>query len=144
MRHLIASETETPIGRLRIVHDEDCLYGLSLPRGWPELRGYLERRFGELSFRSSSGTVKISQELDAYFDGDLEALQRIKVDPGGSAFQSRVWKELRRIRAGRTRSYSELAQSIGRLTAVRAVAHANARNPIAVVIPCHRVIHADG
>jgi methylated-DNA-[protein]-cysteine S-methyltransferase len=80
----------------------------------------------------------------AYFGGELRALDAIEVDPGGSPFQREVWKALRTIGAGETRSYQELASAVGRPSASRAVARANATNPIPVVIPCHRVIHSDG
>ena len=68
----------------------------------------------------------------------------IPVDVHGTAFQARVWNALREIPAGQTRTYSEVAAAIGRPSAVRAVAHACASNPVALAIPCHRVIRADG
>jgi methylated-DNA-[protein]-cysteine S-methyltransferase len=74
----------------------------------------------------------------------MAALDAIEVDTGGTPFQQRVWQELRRIPAGSTRSYSEVARAIGRPSAVRAVAAANGANPVSIVIPCHRVIGADG
>jgi methylated-DNA-[protein]-cysteine S-methyltransferase len=79
-----------------------------------------------------------------YLQGDLRALDAIEVDPAGTPFQQRVWTALRRIPVGATISYADLANAIGQPTAVRAVARANALNPIALVIPCHRVIGSDG
>jgi methylated-DNA-[protein]-cysteine S-methyltransferase len=104
----------------------------------------MERRFGRLRLERVDDAGEPSRQLEAYFQGDLQALERIPVDPGGTPFQQEVWSALQRIAVGRTLSYTELAQRVGRPTASRAVATANAQNPIAVVIPCHRVIHAGG
>jgi methylated-DNA-[protein]-cysteine S-methyltransferase len=82
--------------------------------------------------------------LAAYFGGDLSALDRLTVDPMGTPFQLRVWNALRSIGAGRTASYKEIANAIGAPTAVRAVGAANGANPIAIVVPCHRIIGAGG
>jgi methylated-DNA-[protein]-cysteine S-methyltransferase len=86
----------------------------------------------------------IAARIRAYFAGDLHALDDIPVAPAGTPFQLRVWAALRRIGAGETRSYQELAASIDAPTASRAVGAANGRNPISLVVPCHRVIAADG
>ena len=74
----------------------------------------------------------------------MAAIDDIPVETGGSPFQQKVWHTLRKIPAGQTTSYGELAARIGQPTAARAVATANATNPVAIVVPCHRVIHADG
>lgn len=101
-----------------------------------------------LDFEDAPGTPPegaLRARLEAYFAGDLDALSAIEVRPAsGTAFQRRVWEELRRIPAGETISYAELARRIGRPSAVRAVGAANGRNPIALVVPCHRVIGKDG
>ena len=85
----------------------------------------------------------IAERIAAYFDGDVAALDGVEVAPAGTPFQLRVWAELRRIRVGQTRSYQELAAIMGAPTAARAVGAANGRNPISLVVPCHRVIAAD-
>lgn len=83
--------------------------------------------------------------LDRYFDGDLAALDDVEVRfETGTPFQHEVWAALRDIPAGRTISYAELASRVGRPTAFRAVGAANGANPVAVVVPCHRVVGADG
>lgn len=83
--------------------------------------------------------------LGTYFSGgNLAALDGLEVELNGTPFQRRVWSALRRVRAGRTVSYSDLARAIGAPAAVRAVGAANGANPIALVVPCHRVIGADG
>ena len=82
--------------------------------------------------------------LLAYFAGDLEALDRLEVELTGTSFQKKVWAGLRRIRAGRTASYAELARAIDAPGAVRAVGAANGANPVALIVPCHRVIGSNG
>jgi len=86
----------------------------------------------------------VADPLDAYFAGRLEAIDAILVKTGGTAFQRAVWSALRRIPVGQTTSYGALAAAIDRPRAVRAVGLANGSNPIGVVVPCHRVIGANG
>ncbi len=81
-------------------------------------------------------------QLQAYFDGALSVFD-LPLAPHGTEFQMKVWRELCNIRFGETISYAELARRIGRPTASRAVGHSNARNPISIIVPCHRVIGAD-
>jgi methylated-DNA-[protein]-cysteine S-methyltransferase len=82
--------------------------------------------------------------LRRYFEGDVHAIDEVAVELNGTAFQKEVWTALRRISAGTTISYSTLAARIGQKAAVRAVGAANGANPVAIVVPCHRVIGADG
>jgi methylated-DNA-[protein]-cysteine S-methyltransferase len=82
--------------------------------------------------------------LDRYFGGDAGALDALPVDPVGTPFQRRVWAELRKIPAGETRSYADIASAIGQAGASRAVGTANGKNPVALVIPCHRVVRTGG
>lgn len=82
--------------------------------------------------------------VHAYFSGDLDALNGITVDCSGTSFEEQVWKALRAIPAGTTMTYRELAEIVRRPRAVRAVGLANARNPVCLVIPCHRTIGSDG
>jgi len=84
------------------------------------------------------------RRLAAYFDGDLGALAELPVLTDGTPFQRRVWDELRRIPVGQTISYAELARRIGKPKAMRAVGAANGKNPVAIVVPCHRVVAANG
>jgi methylated-DNA-[protein]-cysteine S-methyltransferase len=82
--------------------------------------------------------------LQRYFAGDLAALDTVAVELNGTAFQKQVWQALRRIPHGTTISYAELARRVGTVSAVRAVGSANGANPVAVIVPCHRVIGSDG
>jgi methylated-DNA-[protein]-cysteine S-methyltransferase len=85
----------------------------------------------------------VAAQLRQYFAGERTAFD-LPLNPRGNAFEQRVWAELARIPYGETASYSEIARRIGRLGAARAVGHANARTPIAIIVPCHRVIGSDG
>ena len=82
--------------------------------------------------------------LQRYFGGDLEVLDAIPVELNGTPFQKQVWQALRRIPSGTTISYAELARRIGNASAIRAVGTANGANPVALIVPCHRVIGSDG
>jgi methylated-DNA-[protein]-cysteine S-methyltransferase len=103
----------------------------------------LTERFGALDFRPRDPTGMCNR-LAAYFAGDLHAFDGVALDAGGTPFQQRVWAALREIPAGETISYLTLARRIGDPTAARAVGAANGSNPIAIVVPCHRVIASDG
>lgn len=83
------------------------------------------------------------QQLEEYFAGQRRTFS-VKLDPSGTEFQNKVWKALRTIPFGETRSYGQIADQIGSRKAVRAVGAANGRNPIPIIVPCHRVIGADG
>lgn len=82
-------------------------------------------------------------QLEEYFEGDRKSFQ-LKLNPGGTAFQKKVWKALMDIPHGKTLTYLQLSKVLGDPLAIRAVAAANARNPIWIIIPCHRVIGSDG
>src|SRR5215207_9029646 len=82
--------------------------------------------------------------LDSYFGGDLGALDALPVDCLGTPFQQRVWSELRKVGAGRTASYLDIARAIGSAASTRAVGAANGANPVAIVVPCHRIIGTSG
>lgn len=86
----------------------------------------------------------VATAIGAYFAGRLDAIDEIEIEPAGTPLFRHIWSVLRRVKAGDVVSYSELARRAGRPKAVRAAAMANARNPIAIVVPCHRVIGANG
>lgn len=105
---------------------------------------FARRRFGPTPFSTVEDPAGVIPALRRYFAGDVRALDPLTVDTGGTPFQARVWRELRRIPAGSTITYQELARRIGAPAAVRAVGAANGANPIPIVVPCHRVIGASG
>ena len=85
-----------------------------------------------------------AETIRAYFDGDLHALDAVSVESAGTPFQQLVWKALRSVGPGRTATYGEIAETLGKPGASRAVGLANSKNPIALVVPCHRIIGANG
>ncbi len=141
---LRVARLETPLGPLTLTSTPAGLAGLAFEDRVDGLWRFLEARFGAIERRAGATPDPAEAGLRAYFDGNIAALDGIRTDAGGSEFQREVWAALRRIPGGRTTSYSALARSIGQPTGFRAVATANATNPVAIVIPCHRVIHADG
>jgi methylated-DNA-[protein]-cysteine S-methyltransferase len=141
---LMYVEIPSPVGNLFAVLRDEVLCALSFDDHWAGSRARLEARFGDVSLVRSSRAQTIADRLEAYFGGRLDALDGILSDPGGTPFQRRVWSALREIPVGRTIAYGELARQIGHPTASRAVGMTNGRNPVAIVIPCHRVIGSQG
>ena len=138
------AEVDTPIGPLLLAVREGSLCAVEFDGDQARLRRTMARRFPDGELRSVEDPGGFASRMRAYFDGDLAALDSIPVDLGGTPFQAEVWKELRRIPTGRTVSYRDLAGAIGAPKAVRAVGLANGANPVPIVVPCHRVIGADG
>ena len=87
--------------------------------------------------------LQLQQELDLYFSGKLKSFS-VPVDPSGTDFQKEVWKAITKIPYGKTTSYLQLSKSMKQPDAIRAIANANARNPVLIIIPCHRVIGTNG
>lgn len=141
---LDATELDTPMGPLTVVTSEQGLHLLSFTTGMDD--DALRKECGLRSAEIHRGAVRhdVAAALRAFFAGDARAVDGVPVVYRGTDFQESVWRALRAIPAGTTASYQELAAAIGRPTAVRAVARANATNRIAIVVPCHRVIGADG
>jgi methylated-DNA-[protein]-cysteine S-methyltransferase len=141
MLAVVVSEYRAPFGPLAIAARGDVLVAIHL-EGQPErlAKEWARREPVERGRLTST----LTRAFDAYFNGDIRAIDTVEADPAGTEFQHDVWAELRRIRAGTTVSYSQLAARIGRPDAVRAVGTANGANPVPIVIPCHRVIGANG
>ena len=138
------STLSTPVGTLHlgVRNGRLCILELSDPA---RFRDRLARSGEPHAAATSAAHRRIVQALEAYFAGDTGALDTIEVDPlGGTPFQRSVWQALRSIPTGTTVSYLTLARRIGRPKAVRAVGAANGANPVPIVLPCHRVIGADG
>jgi methylated-DNA-[protein]-cysteine S-methyltransferase len=138
----------TPIGEMLILTDaEDRLRSVEFDDHPERLQRLLARHYGAQGYQLIPATAQSSacRALTAYFAGDLHALDAdFLLTTNGTPFQREVWQALRSIPAGHTLSYGALAARIGRPKAVRAVGLANGANPIAIVVPCHRVIGADG
>jgi methylated-DNA-[protein]-cysteine S-methyltransferase len=139
--------TRTPVGPMALYGLDDELLGLSLDGGHDAshpIERHLVRLLGPFTRRQVPDAAGAATRLARYFDGELAALDEQPVRLLGTDFQRDVWSVLRTIPAGETRSYAALAKSLGKPDAVRAVAAANGANPVAVFVPCHRVIAADG
>jgi methylated-DNA-[protein]-cysteine S-methyltransferase len=135
----------SPVGTITLVWDEDqALRALDFEDYEARMQRLLRRHYGECTLTPSRAPGALRAALTAFFEGDVEAIASVAVRTNGTAFQRRVWSALRRIPAGRTSTYGELAARIDAPTASRAVGLANGANPIAIVVPCHRVIGADG
>ncbi|TMM17515.1 MAG: methylated-DNA--[protein]-cysteine S-methyltransferase [Actinobacteria bacterium] len=138
------SERKTPVGEVRVAVRGDTLVGLGFLDGWSRVERHLLREFLEEELRETKGQAEVGSRLDAYMKGQLGALAGIAVDTGGTSFQRRVWSAISDVPAGQTRSYAELAAAAGARSAVRAAGTACGANPIGLVIPCHRIVRADG
>jgi methylated-DNA-[protein]-cysteine S-methyltransferase len=141
---LLTDKVKSPIGDVLLAAADGKLIALEFAQVRERFDADLKSRFGDRTLKPARNPFGFSDRVRAYFRGELAALDDIPVDGGGTAFQRKVWKALRDIPAGATKSYSELAGAVGRPNAVRAVGMINGRNPISIVVPCHRVIGKDG
>jgi methylated-DNA-[protein]-cysteine S-methyltransferase len=130
-------EISTPIGPLRLSGDEEGLREISFGSASRAAATPPGQRFSRAPFEA------VIEELEEYFAGRLTRF-RVELAPRGTPFQLRVWSLLQEIPYGETTTYGEIARRLGRPSACRAVGAANGRNPIPVIIPCHRVVGADG
>lgn len=140
MKTLLSDRIDTPIGAILITVDSEQLCSLDFEENEQHIMASLRRRYGEFTLVPTRNPSGISERLRSYFAGDYSCLDNIPVNTGGTSFQQQVWLALRAIPPGTTVSYGELAARLGRPTAYRAVGGTNALNPIAIVLPCHRVI----
>lgn len=143
---LVAAWLDTPLGGMLCVTDHDRLHLLefhdrrALPTGLRRLSKAVKGRVGAGRTRM---TDRVHAEMDRYFSSKTSRVD-VPLAQHGTPFQRQVWQELMRVPPGETISYGDLARRIGNPMAVRAVARANGANQIAIVIPCHRIIGADG
>ena len=138
--HRIAS----PIGTILLVSDGKSIRALDFGDYEERMLRLLRAHYGEVELTPAETPARFRKAIEAYFKGDLNALESLPVETAGTGFQRTVWKALREIPAGTTRSYGELAARIGKPKASRAVGLANGSNPVGIIVPCHRVIGADG
>jgi methylated-DNA-[protein]-cysteine S-methyltransferase len=137
MSQTVTSTVDSPIGPLLLSASNGVLTGLQMQN---------QRHFRELPadvIRDDTWFADIAAQLDAYFAGDLHEFD-INLNLVGTDFQQRVWAQLQAIPYGETISYGELAARVGNANASRAVGLANGKNPVSIIVPCHRVIGADG
>lgn len=130
-------ELDSPLGMLTLLSDGDAVTGVFMPSHKAGPRRDPAWR------RDAQVFADVVAQLEAYFDGTLQTFD-LPLAPAGTPFQQRVWAALREIPYGETRSYRDIAERIGAPKAVRAVGLANGRNPISIIVPCHRVVGANG
>lgn len=141
---LILDQITTPIGEALIVVDErGVLRAFNWAEFEPAVRRVLRAHYGDMVVEPGAAPATVRRAFQAYFEGEVQALEALRWATGGTGFQREVWAALGSIPAGQTLSYRDLAQRVGRPQAVRAVGLANGRNPVPLVAPCHRVIGAD-
>ena len=128
---------QSPIGKLLLVGSGGILEALHFPNSRGQENIAQDWQYDEACFK------QVIQQLSEYFAGNRQEFN-LEISPKGTAFQERVWEELRKIPFGKTASYGEIAEKIGNAKASRAVGMANGKNPIPIIVPCHRVIGKDG
>lgn len=142
---LTLSTLSTPIGTALIVTDAaGTLRALDFEDYRPRMDRLLRRHYGSAAVTDGTLPRSVGEAMRAYFDGDLTAPDTLPTATNGTDFQTRVWAELRRLKPGEVSTYGGMSVRIGQPTAVRAMGLANGANPIAIVVPCHRVIGANG
>jgi methylated-DNA-[protein]-cysteine S-methyltransferase len=142
---LLVDRVGSPLGPILLVAEGDGLRALEFGGDEDRLLRQARRQEGaDVGFVPADDPAGLSTRLRAYFAGDIEIFDGVPVRAGGTPFQRVVWAALREIPPGRTTSYGQLAARLGRPGASRAVGLANGANPVAIAVPCHRVIGADG
>ena len=142
---LTLDRVATPVGGVLLVTDaEGAVRALDFADYEPRMMRLLGRHSPGFALIAGRAPETVRRAVEAYFSGEVKALDGLSVKTGGTTFQRSVWAALRAIPAGETRSYGQLAAAIGSPKAVRAACLANGQNPVAVIVPCHRVIGANG
>jgi methylated-DNA-[protein]-cysteine S-methyltransferase len=140
--HLYREELTTPLGPLILVSHQEQLLAVDWIDHQDRLSRLLQRFWGNTTCQEHP--TGFARAFQKYFEGQLSALKGLALQMAGTPFQRQVWQALLQIPVGQTWSYSQLASQIGNPTAVRAVGLANGCNPLSLVVPCHRVIGANG
>jgi methylated-DNA-[protein]-cysteine S-methyltransferase len=140
---LFLTSHRTPIGTLNLIAQEDVLLAANLAT-ISAAKASLDEDDRLRGFKEVRTIPVISDLINDYFDGDLSALNAIKVRQPGAPFSQAAWKAMRRIKAGKTMSYADLADRAGSPAAVRAAGSACAKNAIVLVVPCHRIVKTGG
>lgn len=147
MQTFFIDRLPTPVGELVLIADEKgAMRALDWSDYYDRLMTLLDRHYRAEGFllKEQGDPGGLTGIMQRYFAGDLTAIESVPVMTAGTEFQRSVWQQLRKIPCGETITYSELAKRIGRTSACRAVGSANGANPISIVVPCHRVIGAQG
>ncbi|MGL6073738.1 MAG: methylated-DNA--[protein]-cysteine S-methyltransferase [Fimbriiglobus sp.] len=140
---LFLHEFDSPVGVVLLATDGQAVRALDFADYRDRMTTLLARHYGEFELTAGPDTLGAVEKLQAYFAGELLAGQDLPLATNGTAFQQKVWTALRTIDPGQTASYGDIAKHIGQPTASRAIGLANGANPIAILVPCHRVIGAN-
>jgi len=140
---LVSTNLRTPIGELTLIADEDILVASGF-YGIENLKNRILDQDRNQKIKYSKSIPIISELVEAYFEGDLNSIDAIKVCQSGAKFSQEVWKALRKIPSGKTLTYTELAARAGSKAAIRAAGTACGQNLIAPIVPCHRIIKSGG
>ncbi len=143
MTELLTDQIESPVGTLFLIVAGASLCALDFAGYDARMHKLLQARYGAVTLRQVADPHGFSSRIRAYLGGDLQSLEGIPVSAVGTPFQRQVWAALRTIPPGSVTTYGALAAQIGRPTASRAVGMTNSLNPIAIVVPCHRVVGAN-
>ena len=135
------STLKTQIGTLFAVSQKEQLCALSFIHTWPETLVRMQKRFRTEDYIEAQLFADV---FEAYFEKDFSAFEQLELSTGGTPFQKKVWKQLSKIPAGHTKTYGEISQKLGKKNGARAVGQAANRNPIGIVIPCHRCVGQNG
>jgi methylated-DNA-[protein]-cysteine S-methyltransferase len=138
------TDLSTPLGPMTVALRGEALALAAFTDTAAHLLAGLERRFPGAERRSEPAPAEVARAFEAYWAGEIRAVDALAVDLGGAPFQAGIWAALRKIPAGATASYGDLARAAGTAGASRAVGAANGANPVWIVVPCHRVIRSDG
>ena len=144
MTELFIDRIASVIGTIVLVSDGESLCTLDYAGYERRMMKLLQARYGRVHLQEATDPLGFSSQIRAYLAGDLGCVHSIPVNTGGTTFQQHVWSALRAIPPGAVLSYGELAARLGKPTAYRAVGMTNALNPIAIVVPCHRLVGANG
>jgi len=144
MHCFLTERIETPLGPMVLMAKDGVILLLEFEDASDRVARQMKARFGDIDLQPASNPFGLSDRIRAYFAGDMQAIENLLTDGGGTEFEQRVWAELRKIPVGTTVSYGSIARKLGDIQHSRAVGTANGKNPISIVVPCHRVIGADG
>ena len=141
---IFVGKLDSPIGSVVYLTDAQALRAVEFADSPDRLLTAFFRSIGPIPVDTRSDPLGVGVAIRAYFSGDILAIEAVPATPAGTPFQKRVWKLLREIPSGRTVSYGTIANQMGTPSAARAVGAANGANPIPIVVPCHRLIGANG
>jgi methylated-DNA-[protein]-cysteine S-methyltransferase len=140
---LLLTKVSSPLGAIVVAAHAAGVCAIEFEGGWPRTERRL-RRLPGIDLSTGPDVCGVGDVVDAYFGGHLRAFDDLLLEPQGTPFDQRVWRELRSIQPGRTTTYKELSERVGCPNGFRAVGAANGRNPLAIAVPCHRVVAVNG